>query len=117
MQQLSKYPHLAAYVANLRKIPGGTMQMGYCAANVKERNKMPRITISPFRLGATPVTIAMWVEYCRAAKIDLLKVCICQSRGCMTIGISRLISLCPMSHGLRLWAWTAMAAIALGQAK
>lgn len=68
MQQLSKYPHLAAYVANLRKIPGGTMHYG--AAPALKRPGV-QITLSSFRMGVTPVTWAMWKEYCKATNQKL----------------------------------------------
>lgn len=32
---------------------------------------LPRITISPFRMGATPVTWGIWKEYCKAESIQM----------------------------------------------
>jgi len=60
MNQLSKYPHLRWYVSNLRSIPGGKFRWG--ASTLKKEPGVP-ITMSPFRMGATPVTWGMWKEY------------------------------------------------------
>lgn len=60
MYQLSNYPHLRWYIANLRSIPGGSYHYGASPANKRRGTK---ITISPFRMGATPVTWGMWKEY------------------------------------------------------
>lgn len=60
MNQLSKYPHLKWYVSNLKSIPGGTYRW---QPNQIFQEPGIRITVSPFRMGATPVTWAMWKEY------------------------------------------------------
>lgn len=60
MNQLSKYPHLRWYVSKLRSIPGGKYRFGASPAHKKSGTP---VTMSPFRMGATPVTWGMWKEY------------------------------------------------------
>ena len=60
MNQLSNYPHLKWYVSKLRSIPGGKYRWG--ASPVGKKSGIP-ISMSPFRMGATPVTWGMWKEY------------------------------------------------------
>lgn len=60
MNQLANYPHLKWYVSNLRSIPGGSYRYG---ASPSQKRSGTRITMSPFRMGATPVTWGMWKEY------------------------------------------------------
>lgn len=68
MDQLSAYPHLCWYVSSLRSIPGGTFRYG--ASPVAENMGTPT-TMSPFRMGATPVTWGMWKEYCKAESVRM----------------------------------------------
>lgn len=70
MNQLSKYPHLNRYVSNLKSIPGGTYRFGF---SKDQTRAAPRITMSPFRMGATPVTWGMWKEYCKAESVRMPK--------------------------------------------
>jgi sulfatase modifying factor 1 len=67
MDQLSKYPHLNRYVSNLRSIPGGQFHWG--ASPSKEELGIP-ITMSPFCMGATPVTWGMWKEYRQSVTVS-----------------------------------------------
>ena len=60
MTQLSRYPHLKWYVSNLKSIPGGYYRWG---ASPSRNESGTKITMSPFRIGATPVTWGMWKEY------------------------------------------------------
>jgi sulfatase modifying factor 1 len=68
MEQLSSYPHLSTYVSNLKSIPGGTYRFGFTRLQCRSA---PRITMSPFRMGATPVTWGMWKEYCEAESVRI----------------------------------------------
>ena len=68
MNQLSKYPWLRWYVSNLKSIPGGTYRFGF---SKDQKRSAPRITISSFRMGATPVTWGMWKEYCKAESVRM----------------------------------------------
>jgi formylglycine-generating enzyme required for sulfatase activity len=68
MNQLSKYPWLSWYVSNLKSIPGGTYRFGF---SKDQTRAAPRITISSFRMGATPVTWGMWKEYCKAESVRM----------------------------------------------
>jgi sulfatase modifying factor 1 len=70
MKQLAKYPHLNWYVSNLKSIPGGTYRWG---ASPALKQPGTRITMSSFRLGATPVTWGMWKEYCKSESVGLPK--------------------------------------------
>jgi len=67
---LSKYPTLQAYIASLRSIPAGRFQMGSMHGDADERPDH-LVTLSAFRMGATPITVAIWKEYCRVRKIKL----------------------------------------------
>ena len=82
MNQFSNYPWLNWYVSNLKSIPGGTYRFGFTkppagdAFGLFGNPKPPappasRITMSPFRMGATPVTWGMWKEYCKAALVRM----------------------------------------------
>jgi formylglycine-generating enzyme required for sulfatase activity len=60
------------YVSQMRKIPGGRFTLGR-TYYLKDQSKLyedevPQhpVDISPFRMGATPVTVGMWREYLRA---------------------------------------------------
>jgi formylglycine-generating enzyme required for sulfatase activity len=70
--RLTDYPALRAYVDSLRPIPAGTFQMG--SSNGKSDEKpVLSVTLSAFRMGATPVTVAVWKEYCAATGTTLPK--------------------------------------------
>ena len=68
MNQLSKYPWLNWYVSNLKSIPGATYRFGFTKDQTRAAS---RITMSPFRMGATPVTWGMWKEYCKAETVRM----------------------------------------------
>ena len=68
--QLSRYPALKAYVESLCSIPAGTFQMG-CASSYIIEKPVHSVTLSAFRMGATPVTVAIWKEFCGATKTPL----------------------------------------------
>ena len=55
---------LAEYKAQMASIPGGSFLMG---SNGGDNEKpVHKVTLSPFKMGRTPVTVSMWKEYCRA---------------------------------------------------
>jgi formylglycine-generating enzyme required for sulfatase activity len=58
------YPALSTYLDCLCSIPGGRFEMGG-SKNINEQPVHP-VQLSPFRLGATPVTVSIWREYCVA---------------------------------------------------
>lgn len=68
--RLTDYPALKAYVESLRSIPAGTFQMGSTSGEADEKPKHT-VRLSAFRMGATPVTVAVWKEYCAATGIAL----------------------------------------------
>jgi sulfatase modifying factor 1 len=70
VKQLSSYPALRSYVESLCPIPAGTFQMGSATGYVIEK-PVHSVTLSAFRMGATPVTVAIWKEYCAATKTAL----------------------------------------------
>ena len=70
--RLTEYPALTAYVESLRRIPAGTFQMGSSSGRDDEK-PIHSVTLSAFRMGATPVTVAVWKEYCAATEITLPK--------------------------------------------
>ena len=67
---LAQYPALKAYIASLRSIPAGRFLMGSSSGDEDEK-PVHSVTLSSFRMGATPVTVAIWKEYCRAKSIKL----------------------------------------------
>jgi sulfatase modifying factor 1 len=63
---LNDFPALRAYVESMPPIPAGTFQMGSSTGEPDEK-PVHSVTLSAFRMGATPVTIAVWREYYQAA--------------------------------------------------
>jgi len=55
---------LTAYVSAMCPIPAGSFTMG--SDKYEDEKPAHRVTLSAFRMGATPVTVGMWKEYCRA---------------------------------------------------
>jgi sulfatase modifying factor 1 len=70
MNVLAKYPSLRAYVTTLKTIPAGSFQMGSSTAHPEEK-PVHSVTLSAYRMGATPVTAAVWKEYCAATGTKL----------------------------------------------
>jgi formylglycine-generating enzyme required for sulfatase activity len=66
----SEYPALSAYINAMCTLPGGTFQMGSATGYVIEK-PVHSVTLSAFRMRATPVTVAIWKEYCAATKTPL----------------------------------------------
>jgi len=64
-RDLKHYPALQAYVKALLKIPAGTFQMGSDA--FASEKPVHTVTLSAFLMAATPVTVAVWKEYCDAS--------------------------------------------------
>ena len=64
------YLALKAYVDALRQIPAGSFQMGSATGYVIEK-PVHSVTLSAFRMGATPVTVTIWKEYCTATGTSL----------------------------------------------
>ena len=69
-KQLSGYPALNTYIEAMCTIPAGTFQMGSESGAADER-PIHSVTISAFRMGATPITVANWKEYCIATGTTL----------------------------------------------
>jgi formylglycine-generating enzyme required for sulfatase activity len=69
-KHLSRYPALKAYVQSLCPIPAGKFQMG-CASGYAIEKPVHNVTLSAFRIGQTPVTVAIWKEYCTATGTSL----------------------------------------------
>lgn len=63
--RLEDYTALRGYLASLKSIPKGTFQMGSASGSSDQRPKHT-VRLSAFRMGATPVTVAVWKEYCAA---------------------------------------------------
>jgi formylglycine-generating enzyme required for sulfatase activity len=62
---LAQCPRLQSYLKSLCLIPSGQFQMGNNAGAYDE--KPPHaVQLSSFRIGKTPVTYALWKEYCEA---------------------------------------------------
>ena len=69
--RLKDFPALRGYLASLKKIPAGTFQMG--GMNYASEKPVHTVTLSAFRMAATPVTVAVWKEYCKATSTPLPK--------------------------------------------
>ena len=63
--RLAEYPHLKAYVDAMCDIPAGTFQMGRKHL-FWDTKPVHTVTLSAFRMGATPIPVAVWKEYCVA---------------------------------------------------
>ena len=72
-RRCNNFPALMAYLDALRQIPAGTFVMGSAAWSADQRPKHS-VRLSAFRMGATPVTVALWKEYCAATGVALPKV-------------------------------------------
>jgi formylglycine-generating enzyme required for sulfatase activity len=68
----NNYPALKAYVDALCMIPAGSFVMGSAAGSADQRPNHS-VRLSPFRIGATPVTVAVWKEYCAVTGVALPK--------------------------------------------
>ena len=70
--RLAQFPALNSYLASLRPVSAGTFTMGSVSGDSDE--KPPHtVRLSAFRIGATPVTVAVWREYCKTNKISMPK--------------------------------------------
>lgn len=56
------FPALSQYVESLEPIPAGSFLFNYYTEHPDESY---RVNLSAFRMGAYPVTCAMWKEYCK----------------------------------------------------
>lgn len=62
--------NLTAYLQSLKVIPNGKFEMGTSDAGSDAKPKHT-VRMSTFRMGATPVTVAVWKEYCGATGTKL----------------------------------------------
>jgi formylglycine-generating enzyme required for sulfatase activity len=84
-KSLTQYPALEAYLKEMRAIPGGTFQMGTPADQIaaltkafgdsqfEDEGPVHSVTLSSFWMGRTPVTWAVWDEYCAATGVKTTK--------------------------------------------
>ena len=68
--KLKDLPALRDYLASLQPIPKGIFQMGTSDAQ-SDATPKHSVWMSKFRMGATPVTVAVWKEYCGATGTKL----------------------------------------------
>lgn len=66
----NNYPALKAHVDALCIIPAGTFQMG-STSDFEDEQPVHNVNLSAFWMGATPVTVAIWKEYCSATKLAM----------------------------------------------
>ena len=71
-KRVRTYPNLEAYIDSLCCIPGGRFEMG--GNKSKDEQPVHPVQLSPFRLGATPITFGIWREYCAATGTYMPKV-------------------------------------------
>jgi formylglycine-generating enzyme required for sulfatase activity len=65
---LNEFPAVRKYVERLKNIPNGTFEMG---SNRFKGSPIHMVTLDAFRLGETPVTVAMWKEYCKDTNVPM----------------------------------------------
>jgi formylglycine-generating enzyme required for sulfatase activity len=66
-----KFPELMRYVEAMRHVPAGTFRMGRkCVFG--DTKPIHTVTLSDFRMGATPVSVAVWREYCTDTGSDFI---------------------------------------------
>jgi formylglycine-generating enzyme required for sulfatase activity len=70
----TKFPYLGEYVDQMKPISAGTFQMGSTAKKFRDEMPVHKVRLSAFRMGATPVTVALWKEYCDNAGMPPPKV-------------------------------------------
>jgi formylglycine-generating enzyme required for sulfatase activity len=70
LSEFDDYPALQDYIDSLCLIPTGTFQMGSSTGDSDEK-PVHSVTLSAFRMGATPVTFSIWLEYCTATGTEL----------------------------------------------
>jgi len=65
-----EYPLLSQYCKSLRSVRGHTVNVGN---DTHAENERPRhsVTLSSFKMGASPVTVGLWKEYCKATSIEM----------------------------------------------
>ena len=68
--RINEYPHLKAYVESMRDIPAGTFQMGR-KCWIGDTKPVHSVKLSAFRMGATPITVAIWKEYCSGTGVTV----------------------------------------------
>jgi formylglycine-generating enzyme required for sulfatase activity len=59
-----KYPLLSNYIEAMKVIPSGSFEMGH--KKFDDTAPVHKVKIDEFTLGATPVTVGMWLEYVEA---------------------------------------------------
>ena len=66
---LDQYPALKTYLSSLRPLRAGKFTMG---SNSRYRSQpVHSVRLSSFRMGAAPVTVGLWKEYCSATNQQL----------------------------------------------
>jgi formylglycine-generating enzyme required for sulfatase activity len=70
LSSLSSYPALKAYLQELRDIPAGSFRYEFFHG---QPQAAPIVDVPAFRMGSTPVTWAIWKEYCKAEGVSLPK--------------------------------------------
>ena len=67
----ARFPELMRYVDAMCHIPAGTFQMGSIGLFAPTDEKPAHnVFVSDYYLGATPVTVSMWKEYCNSTGIS-----------------------------------------------
>ena len=64
------YPALNNYLRSLRTVRSGKFEMGSSSGPADER-PIHEVTLTTFRMGSTPVPVAVWKEYCNANGLQL----------------------------------------------
>jgi formylglycine-generating enzyme required for sulfatase activity len=67
-QEIDRYPALKRYVQGMRNIPAGSYRYRFYKG---QSEAAPRLDVSAFRMASTPVTWAIWKEYCEAEGVSM----------------------------------------------
>ena len=65
----SRYPYLSRYIMEMQVIPAGKFFMG--SDTGYDEKPIHEVILSYYVLGATPVTVAVWKEYCAATGVSM----------------------------------------------
>ena len=62
---MNQYPYLTRYMSSLCKIPGGEFHR---IVRLRGKDGLSHVRVRDFKLGKTPVTWGLWLEYCESTK-------------------------------------------------
>ena len=67
--RLAEFPQVGRYIHSMCQIPAGSFQMG--GTRYKNEQPIHTVPVSGFWLGAVPITVGIWKEYCNSTGLLL----------------------------------------------